>query len=634
MSVVQMRLLNMIGFIDELDSVVSACASLSAFEPDDVEIFFKEASKFNSFVSINDFTSLENDLLSIVSKINKNVKKVNIDTFINKKQISKYISSISEKINKVCEKKIELKEKIRNNNEFLNKLKFFKTLEYRISDIYNCKYVISKFIKMPKKDFQKLNSIYVNNRETKFLFDKISEYNSNCYCILFISKEFENQEDEILKDLKFEEINLLEFEDTPEQEIQNLLKENKEINSKIASINDGIEKFWNHQEQYCCKVYSCLKEYKKIEKIKKFAKIYKNNFALVGWVPDSKVNEISSKLDKISRIDYSIESGNELLKFSPPTKLKNNKIVSPFEFFVSMFGLPKYTDIDPTLFVAITYTIIFGIMFADVGQGFFLMLIGLLADKVKKINFGKILTFCGFSSMIFGFIFGSFFGFEHALDSIYDKIGFHPIRAMESPMRILISSVGLGIVCLLLAMFINIYSNIKKKKIPDAILSHCGLCGILFYSSTIFLLANNFMNLDKIYSLLSLIVASVSLVLIFLKEYIKDKLQNKKTNWGDYILSQFFELIEIVLGYFTNTVSFVRVGVFIFVHAGMMMVVFNLANMFSEAYYPIIVLGNLFVSLLESLLVGMQVMRLQFCELFGRFFEGGGREFRPVIQNR
>ena len=105
MSVVQMRLLNMIGFIDELDSVVSACASLSAFEPDDVEIFFKEASKFNSFVSINDFTSLENDLLSIVSKINKNVKKINIDTFINKKQISKYISSISEKIIKKEKKK-------------------------------------------------------------------------------------------------------------------------------------------------------------------------------------------------------------------------------------------------------------------------------------------------------------------------------------------------------------------------------------------------------------------------------------------------------------------------------------------------------------------------------------------------
>ena len=352
--------------------------------------------------------------------------------------------------------------------------------------------------------------------------------------------------DQIFKNLKFDEVDLSNFKNTPEQEIQNLLIENKDINSKISNINNGTEKFWNHQEQYCCKVYSCLKEYQKHEKIKKYAKIYKNNFVLVGWIPDSKVNEISSKLDQISRIDYSIESGNELIKFSPPTKLKNNKVVSPFEFFVSMFGLPKYTDIDPTSFVAITYTIIFGIMFADVGQGFFLLLIGFLIDKIKKINFGQILVFCGFSSMIFGFIFGSFFGFEHALDIIYDKIGFHPIRAMESPMGILVSSVGLGIVCLLSAMFVNIYSNIKRKRIVEAILSHCGLCGILFYSSAIFLIVNNFIKFDKIYSHLLLIISCISLILVFLKEHIKNKLQNKKTNWGDYFLSQLFELIEIV----------------------------------------------------------------------------------------
>ena len=154
MSVVQMRLLNMIGFIDELDSVVSACASLSAFEPDNVEIFFKETSEFSSFINVNDSASLENDLLSVISKINRNVRKINIDNFISKKQISKYISSISEKVNSICEKKIELKEKIKNNNQFLDKLKFFKPLECKISDIYNCKYIVSKFIKMSKKNFK------------------------------------------------------------------------------------------------------------------------------------------------------------------------------------------------------------------------------------------------------------------------------------------------------------------------------------------------------------------------------------------------------------------------------------------------------------------------------------------------
>ena len=90
-------------------------------------------------------------------------------------------------------------------------------------------------------------------------------------------------------------------------------------------------------------------------------------------------------------------------------------------------------------------------------------------------------------------------------------------------------------------------------------------------------------------------------------------------------------MFEVILGYFTNTVSFIRVGVFIFVHTGMMMVVFSLAEMSGGLYPVVAIVGNLFVTCLESLLVGMQVMRLQFCELFGRFFEGGGRSFKPII---
>ena len=90
-------------------------------------------------------------------------------------------------------------------------------------------------------------------------------------------------------------------------------------------------------------------------------------------------------------------------------------------------------------------------------------------------------------------------------------------------------------------------------------------------------------------------------------------------------------MFEVFLGYFTNTVSFIRIGVFVFVHAGMMMVVFSLADGFSPIGYAItVIIGNIFVTCFEAFLVGMQAMRLQFCELFGRYFEGGGRAFKPI----
>ena len=77
--------------------------------------------------------------------------------------------------------------------------------------------------------------------------------------------------------------------------------------------------------------------------------------------------------------------------------------------------------------------------------------------------------------------------------------------------------------------------------------------------------------------------------------------------------------------------SFLRVGAFVLVHAGMMMVVFTLAEMGSGiSYFLVVVIGNLFVTALEGLLVGIQVLRLEFYEMFSRFFDGEGRPFRPV----
>ena len=627
MSVVDMRLISIIGFIDELDSVSLVCASLCAFEPDIVDKFFKDANKFTNFVGTNSSISYENMLTEIVSKINKKILNPDENSLMSKKQIIKYIASFKEKCEKNINKINFYKNEINLNNNIINDLKYFENLDYGISKFKNFEYMIVRFIKIFKPDFQKLS---LPENYDKFIIEKISEDNENYYCVIFISKEFEKEINSVFDKIKFNEIEISGLEFTPKQEIDKLKLKNKIIDAEIYKLKEGIEKFWEHQKITCAKVYSCLKQYEKCEQIKSFAKTYNDNFVLVGWVPEFKIKEISEKLDKISRVEYFVESGDELLKFSPPTKLKNKNIFSPFEFFVSTYGLPKYSDIDPTSFVAITYTIIFGIMFADVGQGLLLALFGLFLSKIKKIDLGKIMTTCGISSSAFGFIFGSVFGFEEALNSVYNIINFKPIRVMESPMKIIISSIFIGIFCLILAMCANIYSLMKKNNILEAILSHSGACGIVLYSSLILLLLGNLgvMSINPI--ILELIIIS-SLIFIFLKELIENKVyKREKINWGDYIISQFFELFEIILGYFTNTISFIRIGVFIFVHAGMMMVVFSLANMTGQ-YLLTVILGNLFVTCFEALLVGMQVMRLQFCELFGRFFEGGGREFKPII---
>ena len=105
----------------------------------------------------------------------------------------------------------------------------------------------------------------------------------------------------------------------------------------------------------------------------------------------------------------------------------------------------------------------------------------------------------------------------------------------------------------------------------------------------------------------------------------------KPEKWGAYFMQTFFEVFEYLLSYATNTMSFLRVGAFVLVHTGMMSVVFTLAEMSSGlGNILIVIVGNGIVMAMEGLLVGIQVLRLEFYEIFSRFFHGDGRPFRPV----
>ena len=104
---------------------------------------------------------------------------------------------------------------------------------------------------------------------------------------------------------------------------------------------------------------------------------------------------------------------------APPTKLKNPKLFKPFEMYVQMYGLPSHDEMDPTVFVGLTYSFIFGAMFGDVGQGLLLLIGGGLLYWFKRIPLAGIVATAGIFSTIFGFMFGSIFGFEDIIDAVW-----------------------------------------------------------------------------------------------------------------------------------------------------------------------------------------------------------------------
>ena len=201
---------------------------------------------------------------------------------------------------------------------------------------------------------------------------------------------------------------------------------------------------------------------------------------------------------------------------------------------------------------------------------------------------------------------------------------------------ILYIAVGIGVILLIIAMMLGIYSAFKRKHFGEALFGPNGICGLILYSSAMFMLVDMVMLHTGVVNTAYIVALIVIPMVLLMFSEILIKIANhennwKPDNWADYIMQSVIELFEVILSYVTNTVSFSRVGAYVLGHAGMMMVVFTLANMFSGAGYVItVIIGNAVVILLEALLAGIQVLRLEFYEMFSRFFEGQGRVFTPV----
>jgi V/A-type H+-transporting ATPase subunit I len=300
-----------------------------------------------------------------------------------------------------------------------------------------------------------------------------------------------------------------------------------------------------------------------------------------------------------------------------------------------MYGTPLYNEFDPTPLVAITYSIIFGLMFGDIGQGLVLVLAGWALWFLKKINLGRVMGICGIFSIAGGFLYGSIFGYEQFLD------GFRPLESSEDFNLSLGVSIGIGVVLLLFSMGINVSNGIRQKNIGKIFFSSNGIAGLLFYGSVISGVIALFLFPYNLFTPLYVIfLIALPLLTMFLREplteFIEHKVHHKKATGEkvgkvEFIIQNFFELFEVVLSYVTNTISFVRIGAFALNHAGLMMFVFILARMSGKGdNLFIVIVGNAFVILLEGLIVGIQVLRIQFYELFSNFYSGEGKPFEPI----
>ncbi|MHB8131510.1 MAG: V-type ATP synthase subunit I, partial [Mobilitalea sp.] len=350
-------------------------------------------------------------------------------------------------------------------------------------------------------------------------------------------------------------------------------------------------------------------------------------YIICGWITEKDSRELMKEAETDSLVYCVCDDDQTDTDKKPPTKLKNIKLFKPFEMFIKMYGLPSYNEIDPTSFVAITYSIIFGIMFGDVGQGLVIVIGGALLYKIKKMNIAAIISLAGVFSVIFGFLYGSVFGFENLIDPLW-------LSPRENVMTMLFTAVGFGVLLILIAMIINIVNGIKAKDWGKVLFDTNGVAGLLFYGALITSIGLLMTGHALPATIIMFIFFAVPLLLIFFKEPLTHVIQKKSKIFPEhkamYFVESTFELFEVLLSYVTNTISFLRVGAFALSHAAMMGVVMLLSGAGTDSpNIIIIILGNFIVAAMEGLIVGIQVLRLEYYEMFSRFYKGSGKEFKP-----
>ena len=363
-------------------------------------------------------------------------------------------------------------------------------------------------------------------------------------------------------------------------------------------------------------------------------------YILCGWMTEKDALAFQKDIQDDDKIFCLMEDQQAPAKKKPPTKLRNPKLFKPFEMYVKMYGLPAYNEMDPTWFVAITYSFIFGAMFGDVGQGLVLFLGGLFLYKTKKMDLAGIIGCAGVFSVFFGFMYGSFFGFEDVLKARWLK----PMNAMmDVPLvgrlnAVFVIAIGFGMFIILICMVFNIINSIRNKDVERTWFDSNAVAGLVFYGSIV-LTVGLFISGKKLPAAAVLTVMfAVPLILMFLKEPLTNLVEKKSQIFpeqkGMFFVQSFFELFEVLLSYLSNTLSFLRIGAFAVSHAAMMEVVLMLAGA-TEGGSPnwiVVILGNIFVCAMEGLIVGIQVLRLEYYEIFSRFYAGNGREFQPFMK--
>lgn len=621
-----MKLVTISGLLSQFDTIAEKYVYGRDIHLEDAMSHLANRGSLTAFEDMGEYEAIAKSAAALMEQIDceKNESAV-VPENTGPDEMKSLIDKINRRIEKEKKKQEKYQKELKSNGKLLKRLEKMEGVNVDFSKLASLEFVKCKFGHVPKAGYNTLVT-YLNDVEAIFI--KTLETQTDVWVFYFVPASAEQRAEEIFRSLYFEEKHITDkYTGTPAEMKEQVIARNKELEEKITVIGEKTREAASDMTERLQGVYNLAKKRCQLSEIRRNAAKGRELFYIIGWMSANDARSLEKEVEKErGGVMLHIDDAENADTAEPPTKLKNNPVFKPFEMFVKMYGLPSYNEIDPTPILAITYILFFGIMFGDVGQSALFAILGFIIYKVKKIDLAGIIGWVGLSGVVFGFIYGSFFGNEELIPNLLHTT---PIRPMEQAIMMLGATIAMGVVIIIFGLILNIINSFRAKDKGAAIFGHNGIAGLVFYLSALTMAGNMFLGWG-IPNKLFVILIIMAVIAMYMCEPLSKLIEGKKHWWpsdGMYFVESFFEMFEVILSFFTNTISFLRIGAFAIVHVGMMMVVSILTPAGGIGMVLVMVIGNAVVMVLEGLIVGIQVLRLEYYEMFSRYFTGRGKEF-------
>ncbi len=481
------------------------------------------------------------------------------------------------------------------------------------------------------------------------------EYEKRKVFALFIPIAFSEDVGKLLQEERsYVELGVPEQKGNPPIVLDALNKEITSLKEKHAYIKSELENIKKEYAEFILAADEFLSiETQKAEAPLRFA-TSPNAFIIDGWVPSRKYEEIEKALrESTGSKAYLTKIEEEAKEEDIPIELENPLPAKPFELIIDTFATPKYREIDPSIVIFITFPLFYALMLGDVGYGIIVAVMGVIIKnkfKTGRLNaLALILFISGILSIIFGFIYGEFFGFpvfnvEVKGEMEYGLLGIEaptiaginmPIYRFDAVQSLLLISFLIGITHIFLGLAIGFRNAVIEHDLKHALYAKGSWMLILAGGiAAIAKLMPALVSRAAISSKDPIFVGGIAVALIGVVLLISGE--------------GFIAVMEIPT-LLSNVLSYARILGIGLSSAGIALAVNTLSQQLfikpqgvllgggiGMALVGIVILfvGHLINLILGILGPGLNSLRLQYVEFFTKFYEGGGKKYVPFGYNR